>query len=314
MHTSHLATALALCLIVLSSCSFPQGTSPSRQDQDQVVTQDGGANAPTDPLDGITADSRVVALSRSVAEMWLLAGGQLAGVPDDARGLDGLDETAEGIGSLTQPDLERILALQPDLVMLTEDLPSHQQMRASLDEAQVPVLVVDVDSFDDYAQTLATLTTITGRDDLFDQNVTAVRAAIDEVLEHAAQPDRGSYLALNVSPTTSRALGDDDFACAMLDDMGLSNAADDMTLDAPTPDAIATVDPDWVFVIYQGDLEQAQQAFQEAFSSDPAWSGLTSVQAGHVVVLPKDLFQYKPNARWASAYAYLSQVLNVSWA
>ena len=36
---------------------------------------------------------------------------------------------------------------------------------------------------------------------------------------------------------------------------------------------------------------------------------VTAVRDDHVVILPKDLFQYKPNARWAEAYDYLAKIL-----
>ena len=37
--------------------------------------------------------------------------------------------------------------------------------------------------------------------------------------------------------------------------------------------------------------------------------GKTAVQEGRVYVLPRDLFHYKPNARWAESYAYLYELL-----
>ena len=36
---------------------------------------------------------------------------------------------------------------------------------------------------------------------------------------------------------------------------------------------------------------------------------LSAVQEGRVYVLPRELFHYKPNARWAEAYEYLLAIL-----
>ena len=47
----------------------------------------------------------------------------------------------------------------------------------------------------------------------------------------------------------------------------------------------------------------------ESLLADPVWSTLSAVRGGRVYQLPKDLFQYKPNARWDEAYAYLSSLL-----
>lgn len=300
--------ALALCLTLLAGCA---NGHTAQEMADMQPTQ----QTPTSPLEGITADSRVVALTRSLADMWLLSGGQLVGVTEDALGLDGLSPDAVSVGKLDSPSLDQVLALKPDLVLLAEDLPSNQELYAGLMGANVPALLVNINSFDDYALTMEALTGATGRADLYETNVMDVRVRIDEVVAHNMMPDRGTYVALRTSSSKNKALRNDHFACAMLNDLGLSNVAQDNAyFDEVSVEAIAQANPAWVFVIYQGDVEKAQKAFESEFQANPMWSQLDAVKQGHVVMLPKELFQYKPNARWAEAYGYLSQVLHGSWA
>ena len=242
--------------------------------------------------------------------MWLLAGGQLVGTTDDALDLPSLAEGCVSIGTLSKPSLEQVVACEPDLVMLTEDLSVHKELHQSLDEAGIPVLVVNIDSFDDYDAVMQQLTAATGRDDLYQQNVADVHTQIESVTANATHEAGGTYLALRTSATKNKALKSDNFTCDMLDDLGLSNVADDTSaLDDLSLEAIADADPDWIFVVYQGDEAEAQKAYEEAFSQNPVWSELSATKNGHVVVLSKELFQYKPNAKWGEAYAYLSQVL-----
>ena len=284
------------------------------QDDYVVLGESSGSTAEpiaAEPLEGIDASSRVVALSRSVGELWLLAGGELAGTTDDGLTLPNINEDATSIGTLTSPDLEKVKELKPDLVLLTEDLPSHQAARKDLQAADIPVLVVDINSFDDYAAAMAELTEATGRSDLYERNVTNVSKQVDEVIANSAKEDRGTYVALRISESKSTALGSDSFVCDMLDDLGLTNKADG---ESASPKEVAAADPDWIFVVYQGNEGKAQEAFEGVFASDPAWSELRAVREGHVVMLPKPLFQYKPNAKWGEAYAYLSQVLHGAWA
>ncbi len=54
-----------------------------------------------------------------------------------------------------------------------------------------------------------------------------------------------------------------------------------------------------------GDATEAEDAFKKAFESKPGWSTLDAVKAGRVHMLPKDLFQLKPNDRWDEAYQYV---------
>ncbi len=53
----------------------------------------------------------------------------------------------------------------------------------------------------------------------------------------------------------------------------------------------------------------ALEALDRALLSNPAWSGLTAVREGRYHVLPKDLFHYKPNARWGESYEILERIL-----
>lgn len=319
--TKLLATLmLCLCLGWATGCAGTKGGDGSEGSQagkagetaDSAVGE--GIEA-SDPLDGITASSRVVALSRSLGDMWLLAGGQLVGITEDGLTLQGIAEDVESIGTVTEPDLQAVIDLEPDLVLLTKDIPAHQELLPSLSQAGVPALVVDINSFDDYAQVMATFTETTGRDDLYEKNVSKVQAQIDNIVQNAAATEESSYLVLRVSASSSKLLGPDSFVCNMLDQMGLANAVPGGESQANvTPEEIAKINPDRLFVVLQGSEEQARKAFEETFMADPSWSELTAAKNARVVVLPKTLFQYKPNAKWGEAYSYISQVLHGSWA
>ena len=59
-----------------------------------------------------------------------------------------------------------------------------------------------------------------------------------------------------------------------------------------------------------GDEDEALRALENSLLKNPAWQSLSAVQQDHYFVLPKELFHYKPNARWAESYAYLAKLLN----
>ena len=58
-----------------------------------------------------------------------------------------------------------------------------------------------------------------------------------------------------------------------------------------------------------GEEQAALAALENGIMANPAWAGLTAVQQDKCYVLPKDLFHYKPNARWAESYAYMAKIL-----
>lgn len=253
----------------------------------------------------------VVALSKSIGDLWLLAGGKLAGITDDGLDLEGIGD-AVSIGHLAKPSEESILALDPDLVLLTADLPSHKEIADDLQSKGVDVERIEISTFADYDSYMKQFTDMTGRDDLYQENVTDVKSGIDDVLASSTVDLAGkTYLELRVSATKNKALKDDYFASEIFHDFGLKNiASDDSSLDDLSVEAILAQDPDYIFVIPQGKPDEAEKAYEEAFTSDPAWSTLSAVRSGQVYTMPKDLFQYKPNARWAEAYQYVSDLLS----
>ena len=71
-----------------------------------------------------------------------------------------------------------------------------------------------------------------------------------------------------------------------------------------TRDFILNEQPDVILIVPQGD-EQAAQAYMNSVLEQSGWRDLEAVKNQRCWYLPKDLFHYKPNARWDEAYQYL---------
>ena len=92
-------------------------------------------------------------------------------------------------------------------------------------------------------------------------------------------------------------------------DMNMVNIAqDDSALDDINVEEIMKKDPDYIFVVYQGEEKQAQEAYNK-IAAMPGWDQLSALKNKHVKVLPKNYFQFKPNAKWDKAYQYLYDYL-----
>jgi iron complex transport system substrate-binding protein len=82
----------------------------------------------------------VVSLYGSFAEAWTLSGGTLVGATQDAvdeRHLD-LGEDVSIVGTVKEPNLEEILALSPDFVILSSEIPAQVKLHQSLTDAGIP--------------------------------------------------------------------------------------------------------------------------------------------------------------------------------
>jgi iron complex transport system substrate-binding protein len=112
-----------------------------------------------------------------------------------------------------------------------------------------------------------------------------------------------------VSATKNKALKKDNFACSIIDSFGLKNIADDSSsMSDLNLEAVAIADPDYIFIIFQGKEAEAANVYDDVFKGQAAWRKLSAVQNGRVVVLPKNLFHFKPNAKWDEAYRYIYEI------
>ena len=256
-----------------------------------------------DSTAGKGTPERVIALSKSNAELWLLSGGDLIATSDDAMETEGLSADTVSLGDMDHVSLEAAVALEPDLVILFSTDPKQRALGEALEGVGVKVYYTNIDCFDDYAEIMRSFTQMTGRTDLYDRNVREVRAEIDRVLADAPAQDRErSFLLLHVSATKSKAEKSDYFACEIFEDLGLVNLATESSFDELSMEQIIAGDPDYIFVVPRGDEKKAMDSFAEIFSSQPAWQGLTAVKNGSFRLLSKDLFGLKPNQRWAESY------------
>ena len=247
----------------------------------------------------------VIALSRSNAELWVLAGGNLAGTSDDALDIPGLNGDVVSLGDMDHASLEAVAALDPDLLILFATEPAQKALGEAAEEVGIPVYYTNIDTFDDYDAVMKEFTSYTGHPEKYEENVSKVRAQIDDVKNAVPEDGKGStYLFLHVSSTKSKVEKNDYFACEIFDDLGLKNiAADDSSFDELSMEAIVSADPDYIFVVTRGDEQKALESFEQLFLSDPGWNNLSAVSEDRYYLLSKDLFGLKPNANWGQAYS-----------
>ncbi len=313
--------SLLLALAALTACatapeqpSHPAPAPPAQQDQQST------AYTFTDALGNtVTVDrpQRVVSFYGSFAEMWVLAGGTLVGTTDDAitqRELP-LGDNVTVIGGTKTPNLELALSLEPDFALLSADTSDHVQAAETLRAAGVPCAFFRVDYLEDYLATMEICTAITGRSDLYEQNAQRVeqqaQAVIQRVRPRLAQ-NPPTALLIRAYSTGAKAKGMDNLAGVILHELGVKNLVEDhpSLLEELSMEEIIAADPDYIFVTTMGSSSQkALDALRDGIQSNPAWASLSAVQNDRYILLPEDLFHYKPNDRWGESYAYLANIL-----
>lgn len=256
---------------------------------------------------------RVGIASGSLAECWMLAGGEVCAVTRDVEDRNlALPEDVIDLGALKEPSLETILAADLDFLILMPNLNNHLAMAETLDKAGINYAYFDVEDFDDYLELLKLFTDITGRHDLYEVNGAALIPQIEAALERGRLDEPAKILILRTSSGKIKALDSSTMVGSMLKEFGCVNIADSDSglLTDLSLEAIVRENPDYIFISCMGDVEEGMALLESTLAANPVWDKLQAVQNGRCHYLEKELFHYKPNARWGESYEKLAGLLS----
>lgn len=256
--------------------------------------------------------SRVAVLFSSFAEIWTLAGGEVKISVGESveRGICDTGVTLVDSGAGKTVNSELLVSSGADLVICSADIAGHLELLPTLTAAKIPTAYFRVESLEDYLSTLKVFTEITERPDLYALYGEAVKEAAEKLISEAPS-DKATYLFLRAGATVVKAKASDEhFVCSMLGRLGATNIADSapIIVDGLSLEEILKQNPDYIFISTMGD-EAAAIANVTSLFEKREWEALDAVEAGRYYFLPKDKFQYKPNHKWAEAYAYLRDIL-----
>ena len=306
--------AILACTTMLLGIFTACGSAESTQSQNSIAFTDAlgrEVSVQKEP-------ERVAALIGSFADVWVLSGGSICATAEDA--WDDFDlelPDAVNIGGAHSPNLELLLAADPDLVIASASTSSNVEMREVLEAAGITVAYFDVDNFDDYLAMLDICTDITGRKDLYEKNGLMIQSQIEvvktEVDASSLSDHERTVLLLRAHSGSVKAKGSEGTILGeMLADLGCINIADSDTslLEALSVESVIRQEPYRIFVVTMGDdTEKAIDNLNRLMDENPAWGSLRAVTEGRLHVMDRKLFNIKPNAGWAESYEKLSEII-----
>ena len=223
-----------------------------------------------------------------------------------------LTDSVINIGSILNPNVELLIASQPDFVIASCNTEADIALMDTLENAGITVAYFDVSNFTQYLNMLDHCTMITGRRDLYKTNGEDVKQQIDEIKSTMGN-NHPNVLFIRTAASSVKAKGSTGSVCGeMLSDLGCVNIADSdkSMLDDLSLEGIVAADPDYIFVTTQGnDTQAAMKSINNLLTDNAAWNSLRAVKEGKYYVLDKKLYNIKPNARWGTAYKQLADIL-----
>lgn len=300
---------LLICTLIITGCSASS---------EQCETDVSGITFTDDLGREVSASStkRVAALIGSFADIWCLAGGReslVAAAHDAWTSFDlELGESVADLGAIKEPNLEVLLASEPDLILASCNTAANLELQPTFEQIEIPVAYFDIQTFEDYLRMLEVCTMLTGCPENYRRYGTNIQSQVGAAI---AQNDgtAPTVLCLRATGSGCKAKGSQDNVLGeMLRDLGCTNIADRDVglLEDLSIEAIMEADPDYIFAVLQGaDSADAQITLERTLLSNPAWEHLSAVENGRFYTLDHRLYNLKPNARWGEAYEALADIL-----
>lgn len=255
---------------------------------------------------------KVAVLFSSLADVWMLAGGRVDITVGESieRGFADANAVLVDAGAGKAINTELLIEAKPDFVICSADIEAQIKAAELLKSTGTPSACFRIESFEDYLRVLSLFCEITQNTTAYEKYGTEVLTKVSQQLSHVENGGRARealFLRAGSTPSSVKAKGHGDhFAAAMLTQLGVKNIADDspVLIDSLSIEEILIRNPEYIFISTMGDEISAKKNVEKLFTS-PQWNSLSAIQNGKYIFLPKELFHYKPNARWDEAYKFL---------
>jgi iron complex transport system substrate-binding protein len=256
---------------------------------------------------------RVIVLMNSFVDMWVENGGEMVGMIEDPNNIVPGTENVETVGRFGSISLEKVISLEPDLVILSSNSKSSTELIQPLEENGIQIMPLTYEFKDDYFKISRIFALINDRVDLYQENAESVENEVKELIERIPAENNPSVLILFATSKSVTARGSLSTLGEMLKDLKTENIAEGEELMETTQFSMEQViaeDPDFILVQTMGsDMEAVRERLVSEVESNPAWSELSAVKNKKYVILPKDLYMYKANRRYGEAYMGLAEIL-----
>lgn len=200
------------------------------------------------------------------------------------------------VGSVREPNLEAILALQPDLILASSELPSELYAKLS---QMAPTIVPKGGTFQDWRVTYNTYALALDKTEQAEQHIAEIDKRIDALRQHLPQGQKVSVVRWN--PQGPFIMSSHLFVGQLLQSMGLQ-ASELATEQKRKPHSdilslenLSKVDADWIFLATLN--PDGRKALDDA-RQQPAFTRLNAVKNNRVISVDGQI--------WSSSSGYLA--------
>ncbi len=318
--------AALLSLILLGACAAP-GAAPSRGISSLPATATSspsvGASSPSAAASGYPLTlqddaGRSVTLSESPQRIVSLAPSNTeivcaVGACDRLVGVTDFDDYPAQVRSLPKvvvnaaPDVEKIVAARPALVLAAGNQQTPQAILQRLAELQIPTLVLYPESLDGIYTDIELVGAAIGRTDAATALVAEMRGRVAKVREAVAGAPRPRvFYEVSVYQGVIYTAGKDSFLASLVDLAGGEPITGDATGVIQLEDLVRA-DPQLILL---GDAAYPPPVTAEQVAARPGWSELSAVRSSAVAPMPQDPVITRPGPRIVEGLEALARAIH----
>jgi iron complex transport system substrate-binding protein len=226
----------------------------------------------------VESAQRIVALTSLSADIvYHLDSERLVGIPGSSLFQDRpeFQDVAVISQGRTQPQLETIVALEPDLVIGARGF--HDQALAQIEDTGIPVLATEINGWEDFEQLIQNLAVVT------ESEAAPLEAQYGACLEPASGKTPSVLVLVSRQPLLSP--NANSWAGDLLNRFNLKNLTADMQTQSPiegyvtlSAEKVLTANPDQILLVDTG------EGIIDQMKAEPFWGDLKAVQTGQVYV------------------------------
>lgn len=243
---------------------------------------------------------RVVSLAPSLTESIFAvgAGDKLVGVttycnyPDEAK-------SKEKIGDTQTPNIERIVALKPDIVFVSTASQLEAFMQ-TLDQQKIAVYVMDAKSLDDAIEDLRSLGRILGTEDTAETLATNLEARVRNVDPNLV-PSEKRRIFVQISNEPLFTIGSESFLTGLVRKAGGESVTNDVRTAFPklSKETASAMNPDVIILSDSEDNREPNAVFKNS----------NAVKTGRVYRINADIIS-RPGPRLVDALEQIAEFLH----
>jgi iron complex transport system substrate-binding protein len=258
---------------------------------------------------------RIVVLSTSFLELLYAVDGKAAGrVSTKTELVPAAAQNVPEVGFVYNVNIEKLIALQPDLVIATEGM--HEKLLPALESNHIPVLVLKYKTLEDTLQAIQLFGKVAGTDTKAGQLSKELQGKVQGIINKVPASQKPKVAILHATAKNVTVEQDTTIAGSIAKKLGFVNVATAGGAAITDSDAVpysleklVESDPDMLFVVTMGDVAEIQRHMKSDVENSPAWKTLRAVQQQKIYFLPAELFLINPGLKMPASMEYMAKLV-----